>query len=233
MIVGNWSVSLFFCSNPCLLPHRPIKVALRSKIAKLFWLWLTSNNWHRWSPRSASRPRKKASRLRPSAPSSRPSQTCWPPPPARPSTTSSASGRKRWPAGHRHQRDRVQHHPLLEGNAPAVPFPLWHPAAQRRWPQQRHPVTDGTQHGRRGDFVAHARHRPGHTHPCRRALRRGLHQGPGHRRDELRLQWGRVIIFAYGFGWACGWGIGTRLDDCHFFMSWNTDFLLSTICLFR
>ena len=30
----------------------------------------------------------------------------------------------RRPAGHRHQRDRVQHHPLLEGNAPAVPFPL-------------------------------------------------------------------------------------------------------------
>ena len=38
----------------------------------------------------------------------------------------------RRPAGHRHQRDRVQHHPLLEGNAPAVPFPLRHPAAQRR-----------------------------------------------------------------------------------------------------
>ena len=162
MIVGNWSVSLFFCSNPCLLPHRPIKVVLRSKIAKLFWLWLTSNNSHRWSPRSASRPRKNPSRPRPSAPSSRPSPTCWPPPPARPSTTSSASGRKR----------------------KAVPFPLRHPAAQHRWPQQRHPVTDGTKPARRSNLVAHARHRPGHTHPCRRAHRRGLHPHPGHRWDE-------------------------------------------------
>ena len=162
MIVGNWSVSLFFCSNPCLLPHRPIKVVLRSKIAKLFWLWLTSNNSPHWSPHSASRPRKKASRPRPSAPSSRPSPTCWPPPPARPSTTSSASGRKR--------------------SSSTVS------AAQRRWPQQRHPVTDGTQHGRRGDLVAHARHRPSHTHPCRRAHSRGLHPHPGHRRDERRRE---------------------------------------------
>ena len=36
------------------------------------------------------------------------------------------------------------------------------------------------------DLVAHARHRPGHTHPCRRAHCRGLHPHPGHRRDERR-----------------------------------------------
>ena len=78
-------------------------------------IWLTFHNWPRWSPRSASRPRnlrisesnlsllkncrawadytKKASHPKPSARSFRTSPTCWPPPPARPSTKYSVSGK--------------------------------------------------------------------------------------------------------------------------------------------